>query len=77
MSVNNFSINRFSSHRSSDTKRNLAPGETAILTIPPSLEYLIVAGGGSGGTGVGGGGGAGGLLTSTGFTVVSGVAITV
>jgi hypothetical protein len=55
---------------------------TFTLPVTPSVEYLVVAGGGAGGTDPGsaaaaGGGGAGGYLTSTGFAITAGVALTV
>lgn len=49
--------------------------------VTPTVEYLVVGGGGAGGRsplqGYGGGGGAGGFRTATGFAVSSGSAITV
>ena len=43
----------------------------------PTVEYLVVAGGGAGGGRSGGGGGAGGFRTATGFSVTAGSTITV
>ena len=36
-----------------------------IVSVPLTIEYLVVAGGGGGGVGIGGGGGAGGVLRGT------------
>ena len=41
-------------------------GTDALVTIPLTVDYLVIAGGGSGGSNEGGGGGAGGLRTSYG-----------
>lgn len=59
-----------------NTVYTFAPSST------PTVEYLVVAGGGAGGIGSnsgvnGGGGGAGGYRTATGFAVSSGVSLTV
>lgn len=45
----------------------------AFSNIPPSVDYLVVAGGGGGGAWDGGGGGAGGFRTATGLSVSAGV----
>jgi hypothetical protein len=47
---------------------------TVGITVPSSVEYLVVAGGGGGANG---GGGAGGYLTSTGYSVVNSTPYTV
>ena len=48
------------------------------VTVPPTVEYLVVAGGGGGGGGYGcGGGGAGGFRTDTGLAVAYGTPLTV
>jgi hypothetical protein len=51
--------------------------DSSAPAYPPTVEYLLVAGGGAGGTGYGGGGGAGGYLTATGLSITSGYVITV
>ena len=46
--------------------------------LPPTVEYLVVAGGGAGGYAYGGGGGAGGYRTATGLEISAGTyAVTV
>jgi len=52
-------------------------GTTNIAQAPPTVEYLVVAGGGGGGFRFGGGGGAGGFRTATGLAVTAGTSITV
>ncbi|NDB60436.1 hypothetical protein EB001_18600 [bacterium] len=49
---------------------------TSAISIPYSVEYLVVAGGGGGGNDVGGGGGAGGLLSNT-FSAIPGTSYTI
>ena len=54
-------------------------GNAFYNPVPPTVEYLVIAGG-AGGGGAGnfsGGGGAGGFRTATGLAVTSGSAITV
>lgn len=50
---------------------------TASLGTTPTVDYLVVAGGGAGGYDRGGGGGAGGFLTGAGLSVASGTPLTV
>ena len=52
-------------------------GITYVPRTPTTVEYLVVAGGGAGGGWAGGGGGAGGYRTATGYSITSGVNITV
>ena len=52
---------------------SIFPSTGNISVITPTVEYLMVAGGGAGGTVRGGGGGAGGVLNST-ANVTAGVA---
>ena len=64
---------------------SIGSGVALTITPPPppmppsTVEYLVVAGGGGGGGAIigGGGGGAGGYRTNTGFSVTSGVELTV
>jgi len=77
----NFTISAVDAQKQ-DTSRNFSL--TIVPTYPPpTVEYLVVGSGGCGDFGAtssggsGGGGGAGGYLTSTGYSVTPGSAITV
>lgn len=64
-----------------DASGNIYHTFTSSGTFTPSsnfnVDYLVVAGGGGGGCREAGGGGAGGFRTATGFSVSSGVGLTV
>jgi len=74
---NNWTPNNFS----------VVGGPTTITTpasnAPPTVDYLVVAGGGGGGYGTGsagrgaGGGGAGGLLTASSYSITSGTSYSI